>query len=286
MEVKLSLWLLLITIDTASAFVPSHFQASCRRSALDYSNANKFIPANDWRRNYKFLPLKANNENISNEMDEKTKEETDVALYMPQMEREVLASATAKVDTNRVKSALSPDNDDFAVRYEVMSPTQPSQFSVALASGFTTALFSFLLFYQPILSASLFFIVTYIATRDPLDDQDGLVPGDTVSGPISRIVGRATLSTIEKSKPKVKAVARAAVFGDEEIQVLRKRIQDLRAENERLRTWIERRNAIDENARFYKVDELRNMAKQEGISPKGKKAELMMRLIEAGVLKF
>lgn len=286
MQVKLSLSLLLIAIDTTSAFVPLQFQASSRSSSLPYSNANKIVPSDEWRRNDILFSLQAKKDSISNELEEKVKEETDLALYLPQIEKEVLASATAKVDKNRVKNALSPDDDDSRVRYEVISPMQPSQFSVALASGFTTALFSFLLFYQPILSASLFLIVTYIGTRDPLDGQDGLVPGDTISGPISRIVGRATLSTIEKSKPTVKAVARAAVFGDEEIQVLRNRIQNLKAENEKLRAWIEKRKAIDENAQFFKVDTLREMAKQEGISPKGKKAELMMRLIEAGVLKF
>jgi hypothetical protein len=201
-------------------------------------------------------------------------------MSIAQIEQDVIASANAKVDMARVKNAIYNDlnNQD--------NQPPPSQWRVALASGSMIGLFSFVLFHQPIVSAGFFLISAYIASKDPQYENDGLMAGDEISGPITRIVGRATIQSIERSKPKVKAVARAAIFGEDEIGYLRQRVEELEIENEEMNDWIERRRYIDDNAKHYSLDTLRDIARQYDISVDGNKLQLMMRLMDADILKL
>ena len=265
---------------------------------------NKYI-LRSRRNNGTSLYFFMNNKNNNSEKgsgfrggDNNSKTQEDDKLSLSQIEQEVIASANAKVDMKRVRNAfLQSDKDEKQKlvlytrdgsneqqqKQKIQSPP-PSQWNIAFASGSMVALVSFLLFHQPTLSAIFFIVVTYIASKDPLQEDDGLVEGDDISGPIARIVGRATITSIEKSKPKVKAVARAAIFGDEEIEVLQQRVQELEVENKEMKLWIQRRKAIDENSKFYSVPVLKDIARQNDVSLEGNKDELMMRLIEAGVL--
>jgi len=216
---------------------------------------------------------------------------TDNELSLSQMEEDVIASANEKLDIKRVKNVLFPDNissEDSYIRSreEMVKIKQPSQLSIAFASGSVTAIASFVIFHVPILSALVFFVITYIASRDPTVESDGLVEGDEISGPIARIVGRATIKSIEQSKPKVKAVARAVISGDEELNMLRKRIIELEVENKEMDIWIQRRRAVDEKSKLYSMDALKDMARMDGLPVGGTKAQLMMRLLEAGSLKL
>ncbi len=120
-------------------------------------------------------------------------------------------------------------------------------------------------------------ITTFMASRDPLNETE-----NNISGPLFRIIGRGTLQSIEKSKPKVKAVARAVISTEDEYAQLKQRMVELERENEELKLWIERRKFIDENGQFYSLDTLKNMARTRGIQIGGTKAQVMMRLIEAG----
>ena len=108
--------------------------------------------------------------------------------------------------------------------------------------------------------------------------------GDS-SGPVTRTVGRATISTIEKSTPTVKKVIRAVVDQDE-FDRMEKRLAELEEENEALKLNIKRRQSVDEQAKFFKVDELRNLARRSNLKVGGTKAELMLRLVENGLLNI
>ncbi len=163
---------------------------------------------------------------------------------------------------------------------------QPSRLSIAFASGSVVAFTSFLIFHTPILSALLFFVTAYVASADPIESDGLLVEGDQISGPIARIIGRFTIKSIARTKPKVKAVARAVISGEEEVDSLHRRIKELEIENEELKIWCKRRKAVDENSKLYSLDALKDMARMNRLPVGGTKAQLMMRLLESGCLKL
>ena len=278
-------------------FLTLVFLAKTTIHSLCFTTSTAFVPTSCFH-----IPVKTNttillrsffNNNDDNKKDREiissTHNQSKLDLIMPQIEKDVIASANAKIDVNRVMNALLSEKDKVKTKYDDdynLEQTQPSHWSIALASGSIFALLSLVIFHQPAFSAFIFLIVSYLAAKDPVQENDGLVEGDDVSGHITRIVGRATIKSIEKSKPKVKAVARAAIFGDEEIDVLRQRLYELETENEKMKIWIRRRIAIDENAKFYSVDVLKEMARQNGISMEGNKGQLMMKLLEADVLRL
>ena len=209
-------------------------------------------------------------------------------LSLSQIEEEVIASANEKLDIKRVKNALRLDIEDPSnqAREDKVRTTRPSHLSVAFASGSVIAATSLLAFHSPIVSVLLFLITTYVASRDPTIENDGIVEGDEISGPIARIVGRATIKSIEQTKPKVQAVARAVLSGEEEVNSLRRRIKELEVENEQLQIWCDRRKAIDEKSKLYTLDALKDMARIDGLPVGGNKVQLMMRLLEEGSLKL
>lgn len=271
-----------------------------------------------------------------------------------ELEREVRASAQAKLDIQRVKNALQnnissnddaksssvslpspslPTNDtdttatttalttgetkqqqvtmtvdsspDPSSRRTPPSPSPPSNWNIALASGACTSLLSLSFLHDiPILSLGVFAAVTYIASRDPTNDElllpnlrntlDGggsasanatAITSD-ISGPIARIVGRATITSIEKSKPKVKAVARAVISSQSDLEALQSKIDKLEEENLLLKEWIERRQKIDDMGKMYTLGKLKDIARRDGLLLGGTKIQLMMRLIEAGSLEL
>lgn len=206
-------------------------------------------------------------------------------IVMPQMEQEIIASTNAKLDVQKVKNALTKDTTKNTIPnpdpelYPDLNKTSSSNWNIAIASGIVLATFSFFSFHVMTFSAIIFLITTYIASRDPLNETD-----ENISGPLFRIIGRGTIQSIEKTTPKVKAVARAVISGEEEIQDLKRQLVELETENEELKLWIARRQFVDENAQFYSLDTLKNMARMKGLQVGGTKAQVMMRLIEAGCI--
>lgn len=237
----------------------------------------------------------------------------DNTSIMASMEKEVRASAQATLDLKRVKEALivttpsssrEMDNDDDASYFASSSssstsmsvlkstnPTPsdippPSQWKIAIAAGLAATIVSFLLFQQPLLSFACFLTTTIVAARDPIDEKSILVDGeDDVAGPLARLIGRATLQSIEGSTPKVRAITRAAVTGNADIDSLRGRIRELERENTSLLLWVERRRYVDEHVGRFKLDQLKASARKEGLTVGGTKLQLMMRLAEAGCLE-
>ena len=126
--------------------------------------------------------------------------------------------------------------------------------------------------------------------------------------------------SVEAAKPKAKAIARAAIVGDEEILVLREQLEDLRQqnrsleiENTKLAMWKKRRVCksgsglpscwcytlllikslkflslaflgVDENLSCSNLSVLKEEARRNKLQVGGTKAQLLMRLVEAGVI--
>jgi hypothetical protein len=99
------------------------------------------------------------------------------------------------------------------------------------------------------------------------------------------VVGRATLHSLQALQPKIKAVARVALRGDDKIALLTDRIEQLEAENEKLRLWQKRRNAVDNSLSKYTLTQLKKMARENDLAVGGSKTTLLMRLAEADVLE-
>jgi len=213
-----------------------------------------------------------------------------------QIEKEVLANAQAKQDEKIIKDILLNENKD---RSELIgsslgrsrdlrdtSTAAPSTWMVALAAGIATGGSSFVFLHTQLSFSFLIFLVTiFFASRDPFHDSN-IIEGEEVAGPIARMIGRATLTSIEKSKPKVRAIAKAAITGSADVEALLERVYMLEKENEELKIWIQRRKFVDEKVGIFKLDDLKSIARNEGLKVGGTKKELMMRLIEADLLNL
>ena len=183
---------------------------------------------------------------------------------------------------------------------------------IALASGATTFLFSPIIIpiihslIPPILpfpssisieGAALLGTLAYIlALGDPTNQSMG--DGVEVTGAVSRIVGRTALQSVQTSAPRLKAVARAVVDYDSTVNTmeemkqmqyqLSQRLLELESENESLRREVALWNAVEDLSGVYKLEELKEMARVEGVrgySTDGKSA-LLRRLVNEGVLKL
>jgi hypothetical protein len=97
-------------------------------------------------------------------------------------------------------------------------------------------------------------------------------------------VGRATVHTLKAAQPKVKAVARVAIRGDDQIALLMERIEALEAENANLRLWQKRRTAVDNSLSKYTLAQLKGKARENKLPVGGDKSTLLMRLVEAEVI--
>jgi len=159
----------------------------------------------------------------------------------------------------------------------------PSALSVALAAGSAVGLTSLAALQSPLLALGAFAATTYVANRDPIKDED-LVEGD-LTGPLSRIIGRATLTSIEKTKPAVQNVVRASVTQNQ-LEELKAKYKELQEENEELRMKLDRRDAVDKYCKNFTMTQLKEFAKRDEIKVGGTKAELMLRLVEAGSLNL
>ncbi len=153
----------------------------------------------------------------------------------------------------------------------------PSNWSIAIASGAVLGLLSFIALQLPMLSFSIFLLTTYVASRDPTLDED-LVAGD-LTGPATRTLGRMTLDAVETVTPTFKAVMRAIISGDELID-MKSVNRELMNENDDLRMEIARKEAIEDLKKHYTVKQLKEIAKRDGLKVSGNKFELMMRLLE------
>lgn len=206
------------------------------------------------------------------------------AFISDALEQRVYASAQSNVDFQRVLDALDrtelpPDAgsdadlllDDERGRVPVLEP-----WKIGVAAASAAAVMSYLFFHSFYLSV---FLMGFLFVAATLDD-------DSLSGAVARILGRTTIRSVQASEPKLKALARAVVTGEAEVQELRKRNAMLEEEVRHLRIWKDRRLKIEAAMPYYSVEELKRCARANGLAVSGTKNELMMRLVVARALSL
>jgi hypothetical protein len=233
-----------------------------------------------------------------------------------EMEQQVLASVREKRDFDVVARALSEKQDQTAASSSIIlsegAPPQPFYMTpdpaaqqiqhVALASAIVTAVASFLLFSNLFITIILSTLVFWSANSDPLQaDKDDGGMDENLIGALARIVGRKTLASYLQATPKVKAVARAVVVGQQEMALLKARIQELEeneiqqlqqcievleAENAALQQYKQTRELVDAHAHRYKLPELKQVARDYNLPVGGTKDQVLMRLVQAGVIEL
>ena len=192
-----------------------------------------------------------------------------------ELEQQVLASAQAQMDYNQITRALLLDDDNDKA---ATISTPSSTWQVALTASIVTAAASFWLFSN--LYVSLFVLVTIfvVGNADPTHD-------DSLLGALARVLGRATLASVQTSKPKMQALARAVVTGQDEVRALRQTVQQLETENRTLQQWQARRLWVEEHVSDYTVQELKEQARQQDLPVGGTKLQLLQRLVDANVIQ-
>jgi hypothetical protein len=234
--------------------------------------------------------------NISMSTKDKEKDKEKEKDNMSEIEKEVLATTQAKLDLKRVKSALmgqgtrditiddiiQSDDNALSISIEAKGPP-PSQLAIALAAASFLGLLSFLTIHMPLLSLVVFLATIYVASRDPVNDE-ALVEGD-ISGPVTRIVGRATLESIKKTKPTMQRMVRAVASQDEYDKLFMK-FQELENENQDLKQWVQQREAINDQAKNFTMDSLKDIARDNSLKVSGTKVQLMTRLVDNGCLNL
>ena len=238
----------------SSAFSCRHTTFTCRPPPL-FRNPSRVFMSNDKRQSISELDLL-------------------------RMEDEVEASALATLDRRRIQQALMYDNGDDGTNRPTNRQPSSSPLQIAIAAGLVTFAGSFLSVHNWIISTVTFTVVFVLAWRDPIDDNDD----DQLWGAVARLLGRSTLQAVETTAPKVKAVARAALTEQEELVELKNQLQELQYEIDELRLWKQRRLAVDDTVSDYSLEELKQRARASGLPVGGKKQDLLMRLVEAGVV--
>eukprot|EP00980_Cylindrotheca_fusiformis_P030982 scaffold25694_cov127-Cylindrotheca_fusiformis.AAC.13 len=191
------------------------------------------------------------------------------------LENRVRALAQERLDLKRVSEALEvkPRIDEYSP-----SSTLSSRWQIALSSAIVSSAVVFATTQSKAASGSVFVAIFFMANRDPIEEEGAV-------GASARLLGRFAIKSVEVAKPKLKAVARAAITNEEEIYALRQEINSLRDENRNLRLWKARILAVDERLADYTLDELKGIARENAIPVGGSKRALMMRLFEAELIE-
>ena len=213
-----------------------------------------------------------------------------------QWEAEIQESSLRGVDLLRIQEWLESDDNsnskDGKSNLDLITQ-RDNGWKVALASGTVVGLACDYVTHSITLSVLTFGAVVWVALKDPIDDGDGLV------GPLARILGRTTLDSYQKVKPKLKALARAAIQNEDVIVKLSSQVKELQRENQALRLYQQRREWIDANQSKYNLEDLKILAQrtqqqQQQTYPTSRpqaystlsKQQLMMLLVEIGALRI
>lgn len=196
------------------------------------------------------------------------------------VEKHVYASVESKLDLDRLVRALDRESEpsidnDLSAPKDVYAITSPS--AIAVTAGLVTSIGSFFLFQNFILSMCIFCLSWFVAI-DPLKN-------DTLAGAVTRVLGRSVLGSVTVIKPKLKAVARAAVTEEDEIAFLVKRLQEAEQELRELRLWKQTREKLDSISSQFSLDDLKDLARRNKLSTSGTKNDIVMRLFDAEVIE-
>lgn len=226
--------------------------------------------------------------------------DSNKALELDLLEKQIIAKTQAELDVKRVKDAVlgfgdtgenSKDSTTTAIQVsqvtslDELDPTKapPSPLTIAIAAGSVVGLTSLAALHAPILSLGAFAATTYVAQRDPIKDED-LAEGD-LTGPITRIIGRTALESAEKVKPTMQSMVRSSAV-QKQLDELKLKYKELEMENEELRMKLHARDAIDKYAKSFTMVQLKDIAKESDMKVGGTKTELMLRLVESGNLNL
>ena len=186
------------------------------------------------------------------------------------IEREQQASVREKMDYNQVLRALTEEN-----AAKSSSASVPI-WQVALTASMVAATASFFLFANLYVSLFVWICIFVVANADPMQD-------DSALGALARILGRATLKSYATSKPKLAAMARAAV-NEDEVRVLTQKLQSVQAQAEELRQWKKNRLWVEDNLQSFTVEDLKQRARDNQLAVGGTKLQLLQRLVDAHVI--
>lgn len=223
-----------------------------------------------------------------------------------QWEAEIATSVKEKADVKRVEQWLKNDSQSQKKKKQQQQQQQQDNgWRVALASGTVCGLGCEWVTDSPVLSLATFCGVCFVALRDPFEEEEDET--SNLAGPVARIIGRSAIKSYETTEPKLKAVARAALFVVPEkekeenetkerekeeqyaraMQQLQMQVETLRQENRQLKSYVERREWIDEEQSQYNLEELKVLAQRYRIPYSGvTKPQLMMRLLQVGALRI
>ena len=206
------------------------------------------------------------------------------ASNFDELEQEVFASTRAKMDAQRVKQTIteqaapSPTGAD-PQKTAIMA----AQWKISLAAASFVSTFFLIATHSGLpVTGVVFAFVFFVANQDPLEEEGA-------AGALARLLGRFTIQSVETTKPKLKAMARAAITSENEdrakvVELMQQRIEVLEQENYELKKWKEQRSSADALLSQYGLDELKAMARQNNLPVGGTKIQLLMRLIENRVL--
>jgi len=205
------------------------------------------------------------------------------ATDFDELEKEVYASTQAKMDVQRLKDTLAEKESSSTKDNPQMTAIMAAQWKISLAAAsFVSTFYEVSTKSNLSITAVVFLTVFFIANQDPLEEKG-------FAGALARLLGRLTIESVETSKPKLKAMARAAISTDNDdrekvITLLQQRIEVLENDNTELKQWKEQRTAADSLLSQYGVEELKAMARQNHLPVGGTKIQLLMRLLENQIL--
>jgi hypothetical protein len=171
------------------------------------------------------------------------------------LEKEVVASTKAKLDLKRVTQALDANTSSNEDPEKTAILAEP--WKIATAAAIAASSFAFVTTSSYFVSLLALIGVFLVASGDPVDEQGAF-------GAFARLLGRVTIKSVESSRPKLRAMARAAITNEEEILNLKQKVEHLQEENARLALWKQRRMAVDESSN-YSVDELKGKARKRNL---------------------
>ncbi len=209
------------------------------------------------------LPLTAINNDMEPYGDAKPTDMNNLDL----LEKQMIAKNQAERDIKRIKNVVL-GYDKMSAEKSTEEEGPPSTLSIAVAAGSAVGLVSLAALHIPVLSLGAFAATTYVANRDPIKDED-LMEGD-LSGPLSRIIGRATLTTIEKTTPAVQTVLRSILddgnqnYNKKETQLDVDRMQETSSWNQGLNNNRQRLNYSQNQYSKFTIAELDEIAKKGG----------------------
>lgn len=232
---------------------------------------------------------------------------------MAAIEQDVIESTRARLDLQRVANTVLISDEDRIGK--AVDQGMTLTWKISLAAAFGAGSVTYLVFKNVVVAGVAAFATAVAAMGDPLEEES--IAGEPTNimstcfvlkryidsftyqivfvlhfmkhhaGALARVVGRFTLQSVDATQSKLRAIARAVIMGEEEeISVLQGQLQAMEQEVSELRRWKQLRIAVDEALPNVALDDLKELARNNGITVGGTKAQLLMRLVEAGIINL